>query len=55
MCAATKPDRVFAMDPMSRFFDSDDAGTQTEVMRKTLPTLKCPVYSRGKRRTRTID
>jgi hypothetical protein len=45
MCAATKADRVFAMDPMSRFFDTDDAGTQTEVMRKTLPTLKCPVYS----------
>ena len=26
MCAATKPDRVFAMDPMSRFFDTEDAG-----------------------------
>jgi len=33
------------MDPVSRFFDTDDAGPQTEVMRKTLPTLECPVYS----------
>jgi hypothetical protein len=33
------------MDPMSRFFETDDAGSQTEVLRKTLPNLKCPVYS----------
>jgi hypothetical protein len=33
------------MDPASRFFDSDDAGGQTEIMRKILPTLTCPVYS----------
>lgn len=45
MCAVVKPDRVFMMDPASRFFDSDDAGGQTEVMRKTLPILTCPVYS----------
>ena len=45
MCAVVKADRVFMMDPASRFFDSDDAGGQTEVMRKILPTLTCPVYS----------
>ena len=37
MCAVVNADRVFMMDPASRFFDSDDAGGQTEVMRKTLP------------------
>ena len=45
MCAVVKTDRVFMMDPVSRFFDTDDAGPQTEVMRKILPTLECPVYS----------
>jgi len=39
------PDRVFAMDPMSRFFDTEDAGGQTTLMRKTLSTINCPVYS----------
>ena len=29
-------DRVFMMDPPSRFLDSDDAGGQTETMRKLL-------------------
>ena len=45
MCAVVNADRVFMMDPASRFFDSEDAGGQTEVMRKTLPNLTCPVYS----------
>ena len=45
MCAVVNADRVFMMDPASRFFDSDDAGGQTEIMRKILPTLACPVYS----------
>jgi hypothetical protein len=45
MCAVVKTDRVFMMDPVSRFFDTEDAGPQTEVMRKILPTLECPVYS----------
>ncbi len=45
MCAVVQPDRVFMMDPASRFFDSEDAGGQTEVMRRLLPQLTCPVYS----------
>ena len=45
MCAATKPDRVFAMDPMSRFLDTDDAGNMTEMMRNTLPKIDYPIYS----------
>ena len=45
MCSVVKTDRVFMMDPVSRFLDTNDAGPQTEVMRKILPTLECPVYS----------
>jgi len=45
MCAVIKPDRVFVMDPVSRFFETNDAGPQTKVLRKTLPKLKCPIYS----------
>jgi len=45
MCAVVKPDRVFLMDPVSRFFETNDAGPQTLVLRKTLPKLKCPIYS----------
>jgi len=29
-------DRIFALDPASRFFDSDDAGKQTEAMKKLM-------------------
>jgi hypothetical protein len=47
MCAVVQPDRVFMMDPASRFFDSEDAGGQTDVMRKVLPKLTCPIYSCG--------
>jgi hypothetical protein len=45
MCAVIKPDRVFVMDPVSRFFETNDAGPQTKVLCKTLPKLKCPIYS----------
>lgn len=45
MCAVVKADRVFMMDPASRFFETKNAGAQTEVMRKILPKLTCPVYS----------
>ena len=45
MCAVIKADRVFMMDPASRFFDTEDAGPQTEIMREILPKLKCPIYS----------
>ena len=39
MCAVIKCDRVFMMDPASRFFDTFDAGPQTQVMCRTLPKL----------------
>jgi len=45
MCAVIKCDRVFVMDPVSRFFDTFDAGPQTKVMCRTLPKLEIPVYS----------
>ena len=38
-------DRVFMMDPVSRFLDTEDAGNQTEVMRRLLPTFDKPIYS----------
>jgi len=38
-------DRLFMMDPPSRFFDTDDAGKQTSVMRRILPKLKIPIYT----------
>ena len=38
-------DRVFMMDPVSRFLDTDDAGNQTDVMRRVLPTYKKPIYT----------
>jgi len=38
-------DRLFMMDPASRFFDTDDAGKQTDVMREILPVLEIPIYS----------
>ena len=38
-------DRLFMMDPASRFFDTDDAGKQTGVMRRILPKLKIPIYT----------
>ena len=38
-------DRVFMMDPASRFLDTDDAGNQTDVMRRLLPTYTKPIYT----------
>jgi len=38
-------DRMFMMDPASRFFDTTDAGKQTSVLKKILPKLKIPIYT----------
>ena len=38
-------DRVFMMDPASRFLDSDDAGTQTGIMRSVLKSHPGPIYT----------
>jgi len=38
-------DRAFILDPMSRFFDTEDAGTMTPMMRKRLPLANYPIYS----------
>ena len=43
--AAYDYDRVFMMDPASRYLDTEDAGTQTEVMRRLLPSVTKPIYS----------
>jgi len=40
-----KPDRAFVMDPVSRFFDTNDAGDMTKMMREVLPKTKCPIYT----------
>jgi cation diffusion facilitator CzcD-associated flavoprotein CzcO len=40
-------DRVFMMDPVSRYLDTEDAGNQTDVMRRLLPTFDKPIYSCG--------
>jgi hypothetical protein len=38
-------DRVFMLDPVSRFLDTEDAGNQTEVMRRVLPNYAKPIYT----------
>lgn len=38
-------DRVFMMDPASRFLDSDDAGSQTGLMRSVLERHTGPIYT----------
>lgn len=38
-------DRVFMMDPASRFLDSEDSGTQTGIMSKVLKTHQGPIYT----------
>lgn len=38
-------DRVFMLDPASRYLDTEDAGGQTDVMRRLLPTFDKPIYS----------
>lgn len=44
--AIMRVDRVFMMDPASRFLDSEVAGTQTKPMRKMLTTKQSfPIYT----------
>jgi len=38
-------DRIFMMDPPSRFLDSEDAGMQTDSMVKMLKEHKGPIYT----------
>ena len=38
-------DRAFVLDPVSRFFDTGDAGNMTVMMRETLPTADYPIYT----------
>ena len=38
-------DRVFMMDPPARFLDTDNAGGQTEGMRKLLLEHNKPIYT----------
>jgi hypothetical protein len=38
-------DRAFVMDPVSRFFDTDDAGNMTMMMKETLPMADYPIYT----------
>jgi len=38
-------DRAFILDPMSRFLDTENAGTMSSMMRKTLPNVSYPIYS----------
>ena len=38
-------DRLFMMDPASRFLDSDDAGGQTNAMREMLVKHQGPIYT----------
>ena len=45
MLAPIKHDRVFMMDPPSRFFDTENAGKQTAALRRELPKHKGPIYT----------
>lgn len=45
MAGVVYHDRVFMMDPASRFLDSEDAGTQTGIMRSVLATHPGPIYT----------
>jgi len=45
MAGITECDRVFMMDPASRFLDSDAAGSQTGIMTKVLKTHNGPIYT----------
>jgi len=40
-----KVDRTFMLDPASRFLDTDDSGTQTELMKKIITTEPGPIYT----------
>ena len=43
--AVYKSDPMFMLDPASRFFDTDDAGAQTDVLKKFLPECDIPCYT----------
>ena len=45
MMVPIKHDRVFMMDPASRFLDTENAGPQTEAMRKALGKHPGPIYT----------
>jgi len=45
MAGITECDRVFMMDPASRFLDSDAAGSQTGIMCRVLQTHPGPIYT----------
>lgn len=45
MAGVVYHDRVFMMDPASRFLDSEDAGTQTGIMRSVLKSHPGPIYT----------
>jgi len=38
-------DRAFILDPMSRFLDTEDAGSMTDMMRARLPLVDYPIYT----------
>ena len=38
-------DRAFILDPVTRFLDTEDAGSMTPMMRNKLPFAKYPIYS----------
>jgi len=45
VCNVIFHDRVFMMDPASRFLDSEDAGGQTNTLRKVLKEHQGPIYT----------
>ena len=45
MLAPIKHDRVFMMDPPSRFFETDLAGKQTSALRREIPKHPGPIYT----------
>ena len=45
MMVPIKHDRVFMMDPPSRFLDTENAGSQTLALRKSLGTHPGPIYT----------
>jgi hypothetical protein len=45
MLAPIKHDRVFMMDPPSRFLDTENAGKQTPALRRELPKHQGPIYT----------
>jgi len=42
---ARQVDKTFMLDPASRFLDTDDAGSQTHLMRKVLKEHPGPIYT----------